>query len=85
LLASDILPFEICQCAPARKLNPSSSARKRMKNAIFVRSDKIRKRKERKPITSRKKAKLELKPTVSRPELGSVPLVAYAPQALKDG
>ena len=56
-----------------------------MKNAIFVRSDKIRKRKERKPITSRKKAKLELKPTVSRPELGSVPLVAYAPQALKDG
>ena len=42
----------------------------------------MRNKKVRKPIVSRKKAKLEWKPTVSKPEVGFDGSVAYAPQAL---
>lgn len=76
------LPFEICQYEPARQVNVITSVRKRVDSTIFVRTDSIRYKKQRKPMARRKKAKLEWKPTVSRPEAGLDGSVAYAPQAL---
>ena len=42
LLAVDMWRFAICQYAPAIKLNASTSERKRTKNTIFVRNDRMR-------------------------------------------